>query len=638
MKYILLFLSFNFCTLCVDALPWATYNGGSISENSQSIATDTNGNVFALVWTSSTSADAYVVKYNSSGVLQWTTNYGGTGSETGYGITTDKNGNIYITGRTNSSTGIATTGMHQTTYGGGHDAFLIKINPSGTILWGTYYGGTGSDAGYGIKLDTSGNIFITGITQSTTGIASSGSHQTSYGGGNWNTFIVKFNSSGVRQWGTYYGANLETYGQGITTDVAGNCYIVGWTSDTSAIATSGAYQTTAAGTDAFIVKFNSTGTRQWGTYYGGSGLDYGYGITTDVAGNILITGQTGASAGISSSGTHQTTYGGGNDAFIAKFSSAGSRVWATYYGGSGYDWGNSISTDANDNVFITGWTASTSAIATSGAYQTSFGGGTYDVFVLKLNSSGARQWGSYYGGSGSERGWGTSIDKNGNLLVTGETSSSSGIATTSSYQDTYGGGSSDAFVTSFTNNGSLPVHLISFNVSALKDKEVTKVLCKWQTASEINNEYFSVQRSKDGEHFEEIGQIQGAGNTISIVSYDFTDQTPGKGILYYRLKQTDFDGRSSLSETKVIDLSYTLSLPVSLVYADNIPTLKFSSIGNQRFTTELFSFRGASVWASSNLTAEGDNSFTLPRNVSRGLYLLRTQFAGQDQYFKVWIE
>src|ERR1043166_8978224 len=90
MKYILLFLSLNLCALCADALPWATYNGGSISENSQAIATDTNGNVFALVWTSSTSADAYVVKYNSSGVLQWTTNYGGTGSETGYGITTDR--------------------------------------------------------------------------------------------------------------------------------------------------------------------------------------------------------------------------------------------------------------------------------------------------------------------------------------------------------------------------------------------------------------------------------------------------------------------------------------------------------------------------------------------------------------------
>ena len=193
------------------------------------------------------------------------------GEDRGQACITDAAGNVYMVGTTNSNSDIATVGAHQTicaggdTIGGfsGTDAFLVKFNSSGVRQWATYYGGSQDDMGISCAVDASGNVYMIGSTSSTSGIATAGAHETTVNDG----FLVKFNSSGVRQWGTYFEGN----GNACTTDASGNIYIVGLTNSTSGIATAGAHQTVMSGSgDAFLVKFNSSGVKQWGTYFGGA--------------------------------------------------------------------------------------------------------------------------------------------------------------------------------------------------------------------------------------------------------------------------------------------------------------------------------------------------------------------------------
>ena len=233
-----------------------------------------------------------------------------------------------------------------------------------------------------------GNLLIGGYTYSTTSIATSGAYQTTYAG-DIDALIVKFNQSGGRLWGTYFGGTYEEFCYGITLDVGQNIIICGSTNSSTGIATSGTFQTTYAGNtvDAFVEKFNSSGYRTWGTYFGSYGVEYCYGVTTDPLGNILITGAS-TSSSITSSGAFQATFGGGyDDAFIAKFSPMGARLWSTFYGGSGYDRGISIATDISGNILVTGWTSSASGIASTGAYQTTYGGDD-DIFVVSFSPTG----------------------------------------------------------------------------------------------------------------------------------------------------------------------------------------------------------------------------------------------------------
>jgi hypothetical protein len=389
-------------------------------------------------------------------VRQWGTYYGGTGTDIGASCATDASGNVYLAGYTNSTTEIATTGAHQTTYGGGsYDAFLVKFNSSGVRQWGTYYGGTGTDIGTSCATDASGNVYLAGYTNSTTEIATTGAYQTTYGGGSYDAFLVKFNSSGVRQWGTYYGGTQNDVSYSCATDASGNVYLAGYTNSTTEIATTGAHQTTYGGgsDDAFLVKFNSSGVRQWGTYYGGTGLEIGASCATDASGNVYLAGRTNSTTEIATTGAHQTTISGPYDAFLVKFNSSGVRQWGTYYGGTGLDIGASCATDASGNVYLAGYTNSTTEIATTGAHQTTYGGGYDDAFLVKFNSSGVRQWGTYYGGTVTDIGLSCATDASGNVYLAGYTNSTTEIATTGAHQTTYGGGSYDAFLVKFNSSG-----------------------------------------------------------------------------------------------------------------------------------------------------------------------------------------
>ncbi len=293
-------------------------------------------------------------------------------------------------------------------------------------------------------LDAAGNVYLLGATDANTGtvIATVGAHQTIYGGGAYDAFLLKFTSSGVRQWGTCYGGSGMDVGYSCATDATGNVYIAGFTnSNTSTlIATSVAHQTVYGGNgDAFLVKFDASGVRQWGTYYGGTGDETGFSCSTDATGNVFLMGNTSSNTGtvIATAVAHQTVNGGGPDAFLVKFNSSGVRQWGTYYGGIGNEYGYSCVTDATGNVYFTGDTGSNTGtvIATAGAHQTIHGGGP-DAFLVKFNSSGVRQWGTYYGGVAYDFGHSCSTDASGNVYLAGYAASNTGtiIATAGAHQ------------------------------------------------------------------------------------------------------------------------------------------------------------------------------------------------------------
>jgi uncharacterized protein (TIGR02145 family) len=376
-----------------------------------------------------------VIVIDPTSIRLWGTYYGGSGGEGDQGCAADKYGNVFISGNTNSTNNIASNGSYQDTLGGNYDGFLVKFNAAGWRQWGTYFGGSDLDEAFSCVVDNSGNIYVSGDTKSTSGIATPGTHQSVFGGPLYDCYVEKFNTNGTRLWGTYYGGESGDYGGSLAVDHLNNIYLTGWTSSDTGIASAGAYQTSRYGTlDAFLAKFDSNGVRQWGTYYGGEHNDYGQSCATDGAGNIYFCGYTASDTNIASQGGYQKIYGGGlRDAFLAKFTTGGQRIWATYYGGSLDDEGYGCAADSAGNVCLVGRTNSANGIASNGCFQPTLGG-NYDGYIVKFDSSGQRQWGTYYGGTNTDQAYSCAFGWGGDIFMAGNTLSSNNIATLDSYQ------------------------------------------------------------------------------------------------------------------------------------------------------------------------------------------------------------
>jgi len=449
--------------LVIDpSLTWATYYGGTGDDEAGGIHYDGAGNIYFTGYTTSTSLiatsgaylttfegafDVFLAKFNSSGAIQCATYYGGSDTDQAIAVTNDASGNIYITGMTKSTAGIATSGAYQAVQGGDYDAFLAKFTSAGSLAWATYLGGSSFDEATSVTTDAAGNVYIAGTSGSTSGIATSGAWQTTMAGVQ-NAFVAEFNSLGAMQWATYYGGEATDIGDGISVDGSGNVYVGGGTSSTTGIATTGAHQVVNAGGayDGFIAKFTTSGALEWGTYYGGSGDDEMGGLITDISGNVIVSGLTSSLGTIASTGAYQTTMAGVYDAFLAKFNSSGVIQWGTYYGGPAYDGGGIVTTDATGNIYINGSTSSSTGIASSGAIQPTFGGGTFDGFVAEFSGAGALLFGTYFGSSGDDYAGGLAADGTGNVYFAGNTTSTSGIATSGAYQNFFGGGPGDAYL------------------------------------------------------------------------------------------------------------------------------------------------------------------------------------------------
>jgi len=397
------------------------------------------------------------------GPLGYSTYLGFGGDEAGSAIAVDASGNSYITGTT-------------TTWGG-INVFVAKMSPTGTNLYFTYFPGTQSS---GIAVDGSGYAYVasTGAAGPTiTKVDPSGTSIIYSATLGWNSIsAVKVDSAGnayltgsvsngpagidvavgkVDPTGTgfvyalAFGGTGTDEGKAIDIDRLGNAYITGNTSSSN-FPLANPFQNTLKGIqDAFVVKLNAAGSAlTYSTYLGGNAYDYGSGIAVDSAYNAYVTGSTGTINAVQSfpvtTGMAQTTPGGGGDAFAAKFGSTGSRIYATYIGGSGSETGTSIAVSTTGIAYVTGYTNSTNFPTSNLAYQRFAPAGT-NAFVAQLTASfNAYTYATYLGGSGTDTGAAIAVNASGNTFVTGTTNS------TNFPTSVYGaGGLTDAFVTKF---------------------------------------------------------------------------------------------------------------------------------------------------------------------------------------------
>jgi Big-like domain-containing protein/beta-propeller repeat-containing protein len=455
------------------ALLYSTYLSGSGDDRGHGIAVDAAGNAYVTGFTNSINfpttggvfqpavsvgQDVFVTKLDPTGSgLVYSTYLGGNNADQGLGIALDAGGNAYVTGFT-QSTNFPTFAAFQTTLRGVADAFVTKLNPTGSgLVYSTYLGGSDNDQGFGIALDASPipNAYVTGLTQSTNFPTTAGAFQTTFGGGTSDAFVTKLNPTGSGLvYSTYLGRSSSEQGRGIALDASPipNAYVTGFTNSTNFPTTAGAFQTTFGGgiSDAFVTKLNPLGTALvYSTYLGRSLEEQGLGIALDASPtpNAYVTGFT-FSSNFPTVAAFQTTFGGVADAFVTKLNPTGSGlVYSTYLGGLTSDEGFDIGVDAVGNAYVTGFTQSTN-FPTFAAFQTTFGGGV-DAFVTKLNPTGSGLvYSTYLGGSSSEQGFGIALDPSPipNAYVTGLTNSTDFPTTPGAFQTTSAGGI-DAFVT-----------------------------------------------------------------------------------------------------------------------------------------------------------------------------------------------
>jgi len=392
-------------------------------------------------------------------VVAWGTYYGGASAEISGNATVDANGNIFLAGETQSAIGnIATSGAYQQTYGGAGsfhgDALLVKFDPNGQRLWATYYGGTGEETSDACFVDAQGNVYLTGITTNSNPAVhcTSGCFQSVFGGGAYDGFLAAFDGGGNRLWATFIGGEKEDYLYDGVCDATGHLYIVGSSGSNSNIATPGVFQSTNGGghLDGFIMKFTTSGSRVWGTYMGGNLLEQCYDCDVDGSNNVYVCGNTATPSTIfGTAGAFQSTYNGNTDGYISKFDANGNRVWSTYYGGNNGENLYSIQCEAND-VYVAGTTASNaSTLVSSSAYQSTNAGG-FDGLLLKFNTNGQRTWATFVGSTANETYANCSVS-NGRVYIAGTTAGNSGreLSTPCTFQDLYGGGSTDGFILCF---------------------------------------------------------------------------------------------------------------------------------------------------------------------------------------------
>jgi hypothetical protein len=459
--------------LIIDpVLSYASYLGGSGDDIARAIAVDGSGNIYVAGETTSVdfpvsaplqdmcgscpdAKDAFVAKINlQSNALVYSTYLGGGNVDVARGIAVDQFGDAYLAGNTNSND-FPVMNASQPARRGGQDAFIVKLNPAGNgLIYSTYLGGGLNEFCYNIVVDSNGNAYVAGQTASADFPVSQAA-QAIFGGGDDDAFLAAFDSNGRVKFATYIGGSDDEEPHGIAMDGSGNIYVGGFTGSDTDFPLLNALQDTygGGGTDAFINKYNAAGNLIYATYLGGDAGEVVRGLAVDGEGNLYVTGFTG-SDDFPTAAPLQSDFGGGNtDAYIAKLSPEGDTlIFSTYLGGSGDEdntfnvLGDNGAGIAVDNNGNIYVTGSTSSpdFPTLNAIQDNQAG-QYDAFVVKLDADFNMIYSTYMGGSGLDGSFGVAVDSSGNAYIAGATGSPD-LPLASATQSNFGGGNTDAFV------------------------------------------------------------------------------------------------------------------------------------------------------------------------------------------------
>jgi hypothetical protein len=517
-----------------------TTAAGTVQQNKPVVYEDVNGNrqpiegAFAL--TGPGQVGFQVGSYNHTlplvidPVLTYSTYLGGSGDDDGLAITLDSMGDIFVAGQTSSADFPVSSGAFQTGSGGGQDAFVTELDPSGTtILYSTFLGGTGNDRASAITVDGQGFAYVTGRTASMDFPVTPGVFGPYYGGGDYDAYVTKLTPAGDRLvYSTYLGGEGNDSGFAIAVDAAGDAYVAGGTGSDDFPTTQSAYQYAPYGTDAFITEFNPTASDLlYSSRLGGSfSNERANAIALAPDGGVYLTGQT-PSPDFPTWNAFEDTFGGGFlDAFVAKFdvtqSGDNSLIFSTYLGGSGDDRGLGIAVAPDGSVWVSGETTSPD-FPVLAAWQPNYTGTGYNGFLAHFTSSGTLLSSTYLGGSGSDGATGVAVDSNGNVYLTGFTSSPD-FPTMNPFQDTLAGGS-NAFVAEFSPDGSTLLFSSYLGGSGNDNPSETDIHNGAITVDGAGNIYlFGKTTSPDFPTVNPYqGSLMGIGNTFLAIVSPFTN-------------------------------------------------------------------------------------------------------------------
>ncbi|MBI3423810.1 MAG: SBBP repeat-containing protein [Acidobacteria bacterium] len=452
---------------------YSSYLGGNNNETGERVVVDNNGNAYLAGFTTSTnfpsanplqpnygggSRDAFITKLNAAGsALVYSTYLGGNGDDLLAGaLGVDATGNVYVAVTTTSTNFPTTANAFRTTNTGFYDSSLAKLNPAGNaLLYSTYFGGTGFENSRDLAVNDAGVVWVSGITNSTDLPVKNPLQATN--GGNLDEFVAKFDTTQTGMasllYATYFGGNGDDGGSGLSVgdalavDSTGNIYLAGPTNSTN-LPVLNAFQPAFGGgsRDGFVTKINAAGNALlYSTYLGGNAQDEILALAVDAAGNAYLSGDT-ASTNFPTRNPLQPANGGNGDAFITKLSPTGSAlVYSTYLGGNGSDFGLDVVVDGAGNAYVAGATSSTDFPLT-GAVQLTYGGGASDAFVTQLNATGtARLFSTFLGGNNNDVAQSLTATSDGNIYVTGVTSSTN-FPVVTNLQPTLSAGD-DVFIT-----------------------------------------------------------------------------------------------------------------------------------------------------------------------------------------------
>ena len=444
---------------------WIAGGDGTGSSNApvNAVAVDSNGNSYITGWISgtldfagngiggansfgdvvSTTQDAYLAQYNSSGVLQWVKHITSAGTDFTTGVTVDGNDNVIVVGSFSGTIDLAGDGVGgagDLTSLGSNDLFMAKYSAAGNFVWAKRAGGTGNDSGWqgAVFADSSGNVYLNVPFVGTADFGGDGIGGTGdlvSLGGTADNAVVKYNSSGVYQWSNRIGSASTEWPQEITTDSSNNVLVIGNSAaavtDFGGDGIGGTGDVTNRGSyDAYIAKYSSSGALTWAKSIGSTGSDWGADISTGVSDTIMVSAYfklTMDSAGDGIGGANATddlVSAGGNDLMVAKYSSSGSLVWSKRYGSTGDENPVDGDADAAGNYYVTGSFNGTVDFAGDGAGGDGdlVSAGGNDVFTVKYTTAGAFEWAKRGGGTSADGGFlgGIDVSSNGSTVHIGD--------------------------------------------------------------------------------------------------------------------------------------------------------------------------------------------------------------------------
>jgi Bacterial Ig-like domain (group 3)/Beta-propeller repeat/Abnormal spindle-like microcephaly-assoc'd, ASPM-SPD-2-Hydin len=431
--------------LVIDpVLSYSTFWGATASV--QGITVDASGNIFFTGNTgpsgfpvtnpyqavSAGQTDAFVTKLTSGGTAAaYSTYLGGSAYDSATAIAVDSTGDAYVVGTT-ASTNFPVLNAIQSSNAGGNDAFVTKLDPSGSVLvYSTYLGGSFTDGANGVAVDSTGSAYVTGYTSSNNFPTANALQPVSASG--YDAFVAKIAPAGNSlTYSTYLGGTGNDYGSGIAIDSTGSAYVVGYTFSTNFPTSANAFRSSNrargnAASNAFVSKINPAGSAlTYSTYIGGSGSVYSFGeytsgIAIDPIGNAYIAGYT-ASTDYPTLNPIQPANNGGFDIFVTELNTTGSAlVYSTYLGGSADDYSGGIALDISANTYVTGYSYSSNYPLFHASQLVNNGGS--DVVLTKINPNGALSYSTYLGGSSYDFGYAIAVDSNGDAFLGGSTSS-----------------------------------------------------------------------------------------------------------------------------------------------------------------------------------------------------------------------